>query len=98
MKRDYRALLLTLGCLMTPTSPAVDGAALQGQRLHAIRGARLHVEEYGPGAPLLFLHGGVQHFAYGAGAQRDYFATFRRVVGVDQRGHGHRPDSEAPFS
>src|SRR5262249_23750209 len=30
--------------------------------------------------------------------QRAFFAAFRRVVGVDQRGHGHSPDSAAAFS
>jgi pimeloyl-ACP methyl ester carboxylesterase len=24
--------------------------------------------------------------------QRDYFATYRTVIGIDQRGHGHSPD------
>jgi pimeloyl-ACP methyl ester carboxylesterase len=24
--------------------------------------------------------------------QRDYFSTYRTVVGIDQRGYGHSPD------
>jgi pimeloyl-ACP methyl ester carboxylesterase len=98
MMRLCRALLLGLGCLMASSSPAADGPPLESQRLYEVRGARLHVEQYGQGAPLLFLHGGLHHFGNSFGAQRDYFAGFRRVVGVDQRGHGHSPDTDAPFS
>lgn len=66
--------------------------------LRDVRGARLYTQTFGTGAPLLFLHGGLHHFDDTFAAQRDAFAGQRRVIGVDQRGHGHSPDTDAPFS
>lgn len=66
--------------------------------LHPVRGARLHVQTYGSGAPIVFLHGGLHHFEDTFPQQRDFFAAFRHVIGIDQRGHGRSPDSAAPFS
>lgn len=90
--------VLLLGGLIASAAPAGDGTSAGTGRLREFRGAKLFVEEYGRGPPLLFLHGGLHHFANTFAAQRDYFAAFRRVIGVDQRGHGHSPDSAAPFS
>jgi len=67
-------------------------------RFVEIRGNKLHVETVGSGPPILFLHGGVVFFANNFPAQREYFASFRRVIGVDRRGHGHSPDNGEPFS
>ena len=66
--------------------------------LQEVRGARLYVQTFGSGAPILFLHGGMHHFDDTFARQRDFFAASRRVIGVDQRGHGHSPDTDAPFS
>jgi pimeloyl-ACP methyl ester carboxylesterase len=66
--------------------------------LQPVRGARLYVQTSGSGAPLVFLHGGMHHFDNAFTQQRDFFAVFRRVIGVDQRGHGHSPDTDQPFS
>jgi len=72
-------------------------AAAQGT-LHEVRGARLYAQIYGRGAPIVFLHGGLHHFDNTFAQQRDFFAAFRRVIGIDQRGHGHSPDTDQPFS
>lgn len=66
--------------------------------LRTVRGARLFTQIFGNGAPVLFLHGGLHHFDDTFGAQRDAFAATGRVIGVDQRGHGRSPDTDAPFS
>jgi len=63
-----------------------------------VHGARLYTQTFGGGAPIVFLHGGAHHFDTSFAQQRDFFAAFRRVIGVDQRGHGHSPDTNAPFS
>ena len=62
------------------------------------RGSRIYVETFGSGTPLLFLHGGLHYFDNSFGAQRDYFAAFRKVIGVDRPGHGHSPDNGQPFT
>jgi pimeloyl-ACP methyl ester carboxylesterase len=67
-------------------------------RFVEVRGNKLYVETVGDGPPLLFLHGGVVFFDNNFAAQRDYFSSFRRVIGVDRRGHGHSPDNAQPFS
>jgi len=63
-----------------------------------VRGARLFVQTFGSGRPIVFLHGGLSHFDNTFARQRDEFARTHRVIGVDQRGHGHSPDTGKPFS
>lgn len=85
-------------------SPAAVVLAMLATLAHAesrfveIRGNKLYVETTGNGSPVLFLHGGVVFFANNFPAQREYFASFRSVIGVDRRGHGHSPDNGEPFS
>jgi pimeloyl-ACP methyl ester carboxylesterase len=61
-------------------------------RYFEVRGAKLYTQTYGHGAPIIFLHGGTVFFDNNFANQRDYFATYRTVIGIDQRGHGHSPD------
>jgi alpha-beta hydrolase superfamily lysophospholipase len=61
-------------------------------RFYEVRGAKLYVQIYGHGAPIVFLHGGMAFFDNSFAKQRDYFATYRTVIGIDQRGYGHSPD------
>jgi pimeloyl-ACP methyl ester carboxylesterase len=63
-----------------------------------VHGARLYTQSFGSGTPVVFLHGGMHHFDNTFAQQRDFFAAFRRVIGIDQRGHGHSPDNDQPFS
>ena len=62
------------------------------QRYYEVRGAKLSTEISGHGLPVVFLHGGMMFFDNSFDKQRDYFSTFRTVIGIDQRGHGHSPD------
>jgi pimeloyl-ACP methyl ester carboxylesterase len=62
------------------------------QHFYEIRGARLYTQTLGQGPPILFLHGGLLFFDNNFAKQRDYFASYRTVIGIDQRGHGHSPD------
>jgi pimeloyl-ACP methyl ester carboxylesterase len=61
-------------------------------RYYEANGARLYTEKFGVGPPILFLHGGGLFFDNGYSHQRDYFASYRTVIGIDQRGQGHSPD------
>jgi len=88
-------LLLCVGA----TAFADDGVAPAiGGRLYQVRGAQLYVEMTGRGTPILFLHGGLSDFDATFAAQVAYFAAFRTVIGVDQRGNGHSPDTDQAFS
>ncbi len=75
------------------TSTAAYPDSLTGtQRFYEVRGAKLYTETFGHGQPILFLHGGMLFFDNTFTKQRDYFAAYRTVIGIDQRGHGHSPD------
>jgi pimeloyl-ACP methyl ester carboxylesterase len=84
------ALVAALGTLTWEAAHAQDPGGTQ--RMYEVRGAKLYVETLGHGPPMLFLHGGMNFFAINFAKQRDYFAAYRTVIGVDQRGHGHSPD------
>jgi pimeloyl-ACP methyl ester carboxylesterase len=84
--------------LLSAEAASSDETAIVTGRFYEARGVKLYVETYGSGAPILFLHGGLAFFDNSFGPQREYFSSFRRVVGFDQRGHGHSPDNPAPFS
>ena len=96
VKRWLAAILLVL----VDTAAVAGGLATQpgGGQLYDVNGVRLFVEISGKGSPILFLHGGLSYFDEAFAAQKAYFATFRTVIGVDQRGHGHSPDTDQPFS
>lgn len=83
----FLAALGTLGCVTAQTAEPVAT-----QRLYDVRGAKLYVQMFGHGPPLLFLHGGMNFFDNNFARQRDYFAAYRTVVGIDQRGRGRSPD------
>jgi pimeloyl-ACP methyl ester carboxylesterase len=95
-----RKWLAALLLVLAGTAVAAGDIPIQsgGGQLYNVNGVRLYVEMSGKGPPILFLHGGFSYFDQAFAAQRTYFAAFRTVVGVDQRGHGHSPDNEQPFS
>ena len=77
----------------TPAHADNPGASADGaHRYVEVNGAKLYTEAFGRGAPIVFLHGGMLFFDNNYAKQRDYFAAYRRVIGIDQRGHGHSPD------
>jgi pimeloyl-ACP methyl ester carboxylesterase len=90
------ALVAALGTLTWVAAHAQDPSGTQ--RMYEVRGAKLYVETLGHGPPVLFLHGGMNFFALNFAKQRDYFAAYRTVVGIEQRGHGHSPDGPWPLS
>lgn len=94
-KRDtmnnFTAAILIALFALAPAAASADGAR-GTQRYVQVRGAKLYTQIYGRGPPIVFLHGGMAFFDNSFAKQRDYFATYRTVVGIDQRGYGHSPD------
>ena len=84
------AVILVAGALTTAAGHADHPTV--SQRFYDVRGAKLYTQTYGHGATIVFLHGGLTFFDNSFAKQRDYFATYRTVIGIDQRGHGHSPD------
>jgi pimeloyl-ACP methyl ester carboxylesterase len=93
-------LAITLAAAFaTAAAPAhPQQSATATHRYYEVRGAKVYVETFGSGAPIVFLHGGIRHFDTNFAKQRDYFASFRKVIGIDRTGHGHSPDTATPFS
>ena len=90
------SLSSTLALALAATGAAAADASSAG-RFVEVRGARLFVETQGSGAPIVFLHGGLDDFDTAFAAQRDAFVATHRVIGIDQRGHGHSPDDARPY-
>ncbi len=72
--------------------PAVAESDGGTHAYYFVNGAKLYIESFGQGTPVLFLHGGLMFFDSAYAKQRDYFAAHHRIIGIDQRGHGHSPD------
>jgi pimeloyl-ACP methyl ester carboxylesterase len=94
---NFTGAILTAAVALAPAAAYANGPS-GTQRYIEVRGAKLYVQIYGHGAPIVFLHGGMLFFDNNFVKQRDYFATYRTVVGIDQRGYGHSPDGPWPLS
>jgi pimeloyl-ACP methyl ester carboxylesterase len=90
------ALATALAAAAMPALPDEHPAQTRGY-IEA-RGSRIYVETFGSGTPILFLHGGLLYFDNSFAKQREYFASFRKVIGVDRPGHGHSPDNGRPLT
>jgi pimeloyl-ACP methyl ester carboxylesterase len=96
---SMRVVVATWAFLCAVTmAPACRANDVEQPRFVEVGGSRLYVEVVGSGPPLLFLHGDLLFFQNNFARQRDYFASFRTVVGIDQQGHGHSPDRDRPLS
>jgi alpha/beta hydrolase family protein len=91
-------VILAAACAITAMPAHPQASAIATHRYHEVHGSRLYVETFGSGAPIVFMHGGLASFDTNFAKQRDYFASFRKVIGIDRRGHGHSPDTAEPFS
>ena len=91
MKNNFSGAILVVVVAIAPGAAYADGPN-DTQRYIEVRGAKLYTQVYGRGPPIVFLHGGMASFDNSFAKQRDYFATYRTVVGIDQRGYGHSPD------
>ena len=87
----FAAAILAVVPVLAPMATSADSTG-STQRYYEVRGAKLYTQIYGRGRPIVFLHGGMAFFDNSFARQRDYFSTFRTVIGIDQRGHGHSPD------
>ncbi len=87
---------LAIACTLAAIASSPAHAQTAG--LQQIAGAQMYVQRVGTGPPILFLHGGLVFFDNNFAKQRDYFSSFREVIGFDRPGHGHSPDDGKPFS
>lgn len=81
--------------MTTPRWTALLLAALPAAAEYAnVRGARLYYEVHGAAdaPPVVLLHGGMHSAALSFAKQIPEFARTRRVIAIEQMGHGHSPD------
>lgn len=81
---------------------AAAGRAAAVERGFApVNGLRMYYEDHGPrdakGPPLLLLHGGCSTIETSFGAALPLLTRSRRVVAVEQQGHGRTADVDRPF-
>ena len=63
-----------------------------------VNGLEMYYEIYGSGPPLVLLHGNLSTIATSFGKVIPTLAKARRVIAVEQQGHGHTADIDRPFS
>ena len=63
-----------------------------------VNGLDMYYEIHGSGDPLVLLHGNLSTIATSFGKTLPLLATSRRVIAIEQQGHGHTADIDRPFT
>ena len=63
-----------------------------------VNGLQMYYEIYGSGQPLVLLHGNLSTIGTSFGKLIPALASVRRVIAIEQQGHGHTADIDRPFS
>jgi pimeloyl-ACP methyl ester carboxylesterase len=63
-----------------------------------INGLEMYYELHGAGPPLVLLHGNLSTIGTDFGKVMPALAETRRLIGVEQQGHGHTADIDRPLS
>jgi pimeloyl-ACP methyl ester carboxylesterase len=80
--------------MMLPPTPTLPKPAASGYQ--AVNGIRIWYAEFGHGAPVILLHGGLANSAYW-GNQVPSLARRYRVIVMDSRGHGRSTRNDQPY-
>jgi pimeloyl-ACP methyl ester carboxylesterase len=63
-----------------------------------VNGLKMYYEIHGSGRPLVLLHGNLSTIDTSFGKVLPKLASTRRIIAVEQQGHGHTADIDRPFS
>jgi pimeloyl-ACP methyl ester carboxylesterase len=63
-----------------------------------VNGLKMYYEIHGSGRPLVLLHGNLSTIGTSFGKVLPKLASTRRIIAVEQQGHGHTADIDRPFS
>jgi pimeloyl-ACP methyl ester carboxylesterase len=74
-----------------PGTPVESGYA-------PVNGLEMYYEIHGSGPPLVLLHGNLSTIGTSFGKVLPQLASTRRVIAVEQQGHGHTADIDRPFT
>jgi pimeloyl-ACP methyl ester carboxylesterase len=64
----------------------------------SVDGLEMYYESHGVGRPLVLLHGAMSTIETSFGATIPLLAPTRRIIAVEQQGHGRTADAERPLS
>jgi pimeloyl-ACP methyl ester carboxylesterase len=78
--------------------PAAASTAAAAGAYALVHGQRMYYEIYGAGDPIVLLHGGGSTIHGSFARQIPVFAQTRRVIAVEQFGHGHSDDADGELS
>jgi pimeloyl-ACP methyl ester carboxylesterase len=93
MRTTIFSLVLAIAIATAAVLPAssADAAPAKGNYA-AVNGLKMYYEVHGQGAPLVLLHGGVCTIDTCFGKVLPVLAKNRRVIAIEQQGHGHTND------
>src|SRR5258708_2879893 len=74
-----------------PSMPAESGYV-------PVNGLEMYYEIHGSGRPLVLLHGNLSTIGTSFGKVLPKLSSTRRIIAVEQQGHGHTADIDRPFS
>ncbi len=83
-------------CIITESGTDTTGGG--AGRYADVNGLGMYYECHGDGSPLVLLHGALSGIDSSFGRLLPSLARTRRVVAVEQQGHGHTPDLDRPLS
>ena len=63
-----------------------------------VNGLEMYYEIHGSGRPLVLLHGNLSTIGTSFGKELPKLSPARRIIAVEQQGHGHTADIDRPFS
>ena len=63
-----------------------------------VNGLKMYYEIHGSGRPLVLLHGNLSTIGTSFGKVLPELSSTRRMIAVEQQGHGHTADLDRPFS
>src|SRR5947209_20249449 len=75
-----------------------DPGTLVERGYGSVNGLEMYYEIHGSGHPLVLLHGNLSTISTSFGKVLTGLALTRRVIAVEQQGHGHTADIARPFS
>ena len=79
------------------TTPNQTGTPVESGYV-PVNGLEMYYEIHGSGQPLVLLHGNLSTISTSFGKVLSALAATRRVIAVEQQGHGHTADIDRPFS
>jgi pimeloyl-ACP methyl ester carboxylesterase len=85
------AIAIAAACAAAPASAEKGSYA-------AVNGLRMYYEIHGSGQPLVLLHGGVCTIEVCFQNLLPALAKTRRVIAIEQQGHGHTADIDRPLT